>query len=324
MAPRFMVGFAFALAACSQLPAPVEKHTPGVGQIHPVQQGVVAGTIVVSKGETVYAIARRYRATVRGLIDTNGLTAPYHLHAGQRLILPLSRVHVVQRGDTLYGISRAHGVDMSELAKLNGLVEPYTVKVGWELRLPNTAQFPGTTAVRPEPRGVAENKVEAALPKSTAKSVAAAVTPPIAEAKRPVPVKAIPRPPGRAASKFLWPVRGEIIARYGPKDGGLHNDGINIAAPRGATVRAAENGVVAYAGNELRGYGKLVLIRHQGGWITAYAHNERLLVSRGDTVRRGQAIGAVGSTGNVGRPQTHFEIRRGTKVVDPLKYLSET
>ena len=321
MAWRAIVGIAMAVAGCGQLPAPVEKHAPGHGQTHPVQQGVVAGTVVVVEGETLYAIARRHRATVRGLIDTNGLTAPYQLHAGQRLILPLSRVHVVQRGDTLYGISRAHGVDMSELAKLNGLVEPYTVKVGWELRLPNASRFPGSIAERP--RGVTKNKTAAAPPKSTAQTVAA-VTSPVVEATRPRPVRAIPSPPGRAASKFLWPVRGEIIARFGSKEGGLHNDGINIAAPRGATVRAAENGVVAYAGNELRGYGKLVLIRHQGGWITAYAHNERLLVSRGDTVRRGQAIGAVGSTGNVGSPQTHFEIRRGTKVVDPLKYLSET
>ena len=104
--------------------------------------------------------------------------------------------------------------------------------------------------------------------------------------------------------------------------GSLHNDGINISAPRGAAVRAAEDGVVAYAGNELGGYGNLVLVRHAGGWTSAYAHNEKLLVSRGNTVRRGQVIALVGSSGNVTTPQTHFELRRGARAVDPLKSLA--
>ena len=214
---------------------------------------------------------------------------------------------------------------MRELARLNGLLEPYVVKVGWELRLPAAARSSRIAATHPQPADDERAKAVAPPPKKVVRTVP---PPPesaaAAKKARPPSPRVIPRPPSRAASKFLWPVRGKVIARYGPREGGLHNDGINIAAPRGSTVRAAENGVVAYAGNELRGYGKLVLIRHQGGWITAYAHNDTLLVNRGDTVRRGQAIGKVGSSGNVGQPQTHFEIRRGTKVVDPLKYLSDT
>jgi murein DD-endopeptidase MepM/ murein hydrolase activator NlpD len=119
----------------------------------------------------------------------------------------------------------------------------------------------------------------------------------------------------------LWPVNGHVISHFGPKAGGLHNDGINIAAARGTRVRAAENGVVAYAGNELRGFGNLLLIRHGDGWVSAYAHNDRLLVGRGDSVRRGQAIALVGMTGNVATPQLHFELRRGANPVDPLDYL---
>jgi murein DD-endopeptidase MepM/ murein hydrolase activator NlpD len=135
-------------------------------------------------------------------------------------------------------------------------------------------------------------------------------------------VAAIPDPAPRAGARFRWPVEGKIVSRFGAKKGGLHNDGLNIEAPAGTQVVAAENGVVAYAGNELRGFGNLLLIRHADGWITAYAHNEKLLVKQGDKVRRGQPIATVGSSGNVSSPQLHFEVRKGTDPVDPLGYLS--
>jgi len=111
------------------------------------------------------------------------------------------------------------------------------------------------------------------------------------------------------------------LSSFGAKKNGLHNDGVNIAAPRGAAVRAADNGVVAYAGKEIRGFGNLLLIKHDGGLITAYAHTDTLLVARGDTVTRGQVIGKVGTTGGVETPQLHFEVRQGTRAVDPSKYL---
>jgi murein DD-endopeptidase MepM/ murein hydrolase activator NlpD len=117
-------------------------------------------------------------------------------------------------------------------------------------------------------------------------------------------------------------VNGRIISSFGAKKGGLHNDGINIAAARGAPVRAAENGIVAYAGNELRGFGNLLLIKHADGWTSAYAHNDRLLVRRGDQVRRGQIIARVGSTGSVTSPQLHFELREGSEAIDPLRLLA--
>ena len=109
--------------------------------------------------------------------------------------------------------------------------------------------------------------------------------------------------------------------RFGPRGGGLHNDGINILARKGTAVRAAENGMVAYSGNELRGFGNLLLIKHTGGWMSAYAHNAKLLVRAGQKVRRGQTIARVGATGSVLRPQLHFELRRGARVVNPIKHL---
>ena len=117
-------------------------------------------------------------------------------------------------------------------------------------------------------------------------------------------------------------MRGRIISKFGAKGKGLHNDGLNIAAAAGSPVLAAENGVVAYDGNELGGFGNLVLIKHSGNFVTAYAHNAELLVRRGQKVRRGQAIAKVGRTGTVARPQLHFEIRKGRRPVNPLLYLS--
>ncbi|HTV45496.1 MAG TPA: peptidoglycan DD-metalloendopeptidase family protein [Stellaceae bacterium] len=121
---------------------------------------------------------------------------------------------------------------------------------------------------------------------------------------------------------FLWPVRGHIIENYGTGPDGTHNDGINIAAPRGAPVQATDAGIVAYAGNELRGYGNLILIKHPNGWISAYAHCDLILVKKGQKVARGQVIARVGSTGNVNAPQLHFELRRGQRPVDPRDYLA--
>tara|TARA_B100001123_G_C15067369_1_gene930191 strand:- start:453 stop:887 length:435 start_codon:yes stop_codon:yes gene_type:complete len=136
-----------------------------------------------------------------------------------------------------------------------------------------------------------------------------------------VPQKAVNQAPPPRTGSFSWPLLGRLVSGYGPKSGGLHNDGINIAAPKGAPVRAAERGIVAYAGNELRGFGNLLLIRHSDGWMTAYAHLDRLLIGRGETVDAGATIGTVGNSGSVDSPQLHFEIRRGSRALDPMLYL---
>jgi murein DD-endopeptidase MepM/ murein hydrolase activator NlpD len=138
------------------------------------------------------------------------------------------------------------------------------------------------------------------------------ITPAVAKMPRPSH-----EPPPRAGRHFAWPVKGKVISSYGPQPGGLHNDGFNIAATHGAQVIAAENGVVAYAGADLKGFGNLLLIKHAGGFVTAYAHNDKLLVKRGDTVKRGQAIATVGESGAVTRPQVHFQVRQGAHAIDP-------
>ena len=302
------LGFATALAAmvlltgCAVLGpslVPVtQRTTPPPGQALRIPAG--GGIYMVKRGDTVYGISRRYGLPVRAVIDANGLRPPYLLGIGQRLIIPETLKHLVRRGDTLYGISRRYGISMSEVARANGIKPPYTIKVGQRLRLPLSAT------------GLAL----AAAPNPAAPSVTADKKP--SQPSKTERLVAIPTPPPLSNNTFLWPVKGKIISNFGPKKDGFHNDGINISAPRGTPVVAAANGVVAYAGNELRGFGNLLLIKHAGGWITAYAHNETLLVKRGDLVRRGQIIARVGSTGNVAEAQLHFEIRRGRRAINPL------
>jgi murein DD-endopeptidase MepM/ murein hydrolase activator NlpD len=131
-------------------------------------------------------------------------------------------------------------------------------------------------------------------------------------------------PPARSGANFRRPVNGLIVSRFGEQSNGQRNDGINISVPRGTPVKAAENGVVVYAGDELTGLGKLVLVRHADGWVSAYAHNDEILVGRCDTVERGQLIARAGVTGAVTKPQLHFELRKNARPVDPEVHLAGT
>ena len=266
----------------------------------------------VAAKETVYAISRLYGVPVRGLITANRLEAPYGLQIGQRVRLPTQRKHVVVKGETVYGIARHYGISLKELVSLNGIAKPFVVKIGETLLLPDS-DTPDEPTEFAQDGGSAGGP--ALAPKSRETRVRQAET---AGIRR---VVVIPRPERLTRKGFLWPVRGRVVSRFGAKGKGLYNDGINIAAKRGAPVRAAENGVVVYRGNELRGFGNLVLIKHANGYMSAYGHNSVLLVKRGQKVRRGEIIAKVGSTGNVDRPQLHFEIRKRRRAVDPLKYL---
>jgi murein DD-endopeptidase MepM/ murein hydrolase activator NlpD len=265
---------------------------------------------------------------------------------------------VVERGDTLSGLARQHGVALQALASANGLAPPYRIHPGQVLHLPGTPPPPPATASQLAPAAPIQPPappVEAAtVPSPPARTVTAEPLPPPG-APPPSPQAALPAPPAppppaaapaaapapseRAAAepaaraspappqrrlppgRFAWPVRGQVVSGFGAKGGGLVNDGMNIAAPRGTPVRAAADGTVIYAGNEVRGFGNLVLIRHEGGWVTAYGHADRLLVRQGQAVRAGEEIARVGSSGAVTTPQLHFQVRRDGKPVDPAAHL---
>ena len=137
------------------------------------------------------------------------------------------------------------------------------------------------------------------------------------------PQRTVQKMVARSSSKFSWPVRGKILSGYGSKSNGLFNDGINIKAARGTNVVAAENGFVAYAGNEVKGMGNLIIVQHADGWMTVYAHMDSMSVRRGHSVSVGQKIGTVGTSGKVDQPQLHFEIRKGTRAYNPVNYLKK-
>jgi len=252
----------------------------------------------VKKGETLYALSRQYGVPVRALVTANKLRSPYTLAVGQRLQVPTARTHIVQKGETGYSISRRYGVTASALMRRNGIRAPYRLAVGQQLKLPGGA----TRAVAVA--STSKSPTTRQPSKSTGRTVA------------------MPTPPPRSGAGFDWPLSGKIASRFGPREGGMHNDGINILAALGTPVKAADAGIVVYASNALEGYGNLLLVKHAGGWITAYAHNERLLVRPGQKVKRGEIVARVGSTGGVAVPQLHFEIRKGRQALNPLRYLT--
>jgi murein DD-endopeptidase MepM/ murein hydrolase activator NlpD len=226
--------------------------------------------------------------------------------------VPRPTEHVVVAGEDLYSIALQYDLDAYQVAIANDLSPPFTVTAGQTLRLdvdrPPVAAAPDGAGQTPASRPAQGGSVPG--PPGPDGEVAAAQ-------RVPQP----PEPPAILQEGFIWPVTGTVISTFGAKGGGLYNDGINIAAAAGTPVRAAEDGVVAYAGNELRGFGNMLLIRHPDGWMTTYAHAEELLVTKGERVSKGQVIARVGTTGGVSRPQLHFEMRKGKKPVDPLSHL---
>ncbi|HEY7663209.1 MAG TPA: peptidoglycan DD-metalloendopeptidase family protein [Xanthobacteraceae bacterium] len=303
--------------------------------------------ITVGPRDTIDAIARRNGVPASAIIEANNLRPPATIYPGQRLVIPrytASRVasaaapighraapapvaassagphgvHVVAAGDTLAKISRLYHKSINEIARANNIDTTATLNVGEHLVIPGLP-----TA------GKSASLVSAAP--VTAKPVAAAPVKqaePVQNASVVTPADSLAKDAAKLAEgtgalpKFRWPANGRIIAGYGPTTNGQQNDGINIALPENTPVKAAEDGVVAYAGNELKGYGNLVLVRHPNGYVTAYAHAKELLVKRGDQVKRGQVIALSGQTGNVNAPQLHFEIRKGASPLDPTRFLN--
>ncbi len=244
-------------------------------------------------------------------------------------------VHTVAPGETMFSIGRRYNVSPLAIAQANRLPPHHKVRLGEQLSIPGTtrtAQAPRPAVTpAPAPAPVAQRQQPVATP--PAQRVAEAHAEPMPSARVITPAKETPAPIQQAkedreeqaassSAGFRWPVRGRVIAGFGPKPTGQQNDGINIAVPEGTPIKAAEDGVVAYSGNELKGYGNLVLVRHANGHVTAYAHASELLVKRGETVKRGQTIAKSGQTGNVSSPQLHFEIRKGATPVDPMQFLT--
>ena len=327
----------------------VPKATPAASRPGWTWEG---GTpVVVAKGDTADTLARRYGVPVDAIVQANNLPNAAALKPGQRVVIPryeapaatgsvnaprqtatapaakpaLSApatstplVHTIAPGETLMMISRQYKKSLNELARANNIAPHTMVKVGDRITIPGVQAAaapvpPAPVAAAPQAKPAAPTKVAAAAPANNARMVTPAAEQPTATKPDTTASAAMPT--------FRWPVRGRVITGYGPRPSGQQNDGINVAVPEGTPVKAAEDGVVAYAGNELKTYGNLVLVRHANGYVTAYAHASEILVKRDEPVKRGQVIAKSGQTGNVSTPQLHFEIRKGSAPVDPMPYL---
>ena len=315
-------------------------------------------TIIVGTSDTLDSLAKRYNVSPAAILQANGYKGPRVLSPGQQLIIPKqtavagaapslapaaskpvaaaaapSSVHIVNRGDTLMSIARRNSVPVGELAKANNLDQTAKLSLGMKLTVPGSKSVAAVPPAQPAvvvaapaqpvaPVAAPATKMASAGGPPQAARLASATTNVVEE--KPVVEQASVKPSEAtgALPTFRWPVRGKVITTYGSKTNGKSNDGINLAVPEGTPVKAAEDGVVAYSGNELKGYGNLVLVRHSNGYVTAYAHASELLVKRGDTIKRGQIIAKSGQSGEVGSPQLHFEIRKGSSPVDPLQFLN--
>jgi len=230
----------------------------------------------------------QYEALLKSVVNTQYI--PSRISSSKSL--SSGGKYIVKSGDTLYSIARNNGVSLSVLIANNNIKAPYSIYKGQSLDVSKTKK---SNTVAPTKEYSSNSKTDAAMDFDNI--------------------------PSRSSSKFARPVNGKIVSSFGSKANGLHNDGINIAANKGAPVRAAENGLVVYSSDKIQGLGNLILIKHEGDWITTYAHLDKRLVNKGDVIKRGSTIGTVGNTGSVSSSQLHFEIRKKSKPLDPQKYI---
>jgi murein DD-endopeptidase MepM/ murein hydrolase activator NlpD len=294
----------------------------------PVTEASAQGeTYKVQKGDTPRGIANKFKISEKELIAANKLTRADRLQINQTLIIPSAKQEVITP-------------EVAETSKPSELEAPGVTSP--DVRTVKTTTITAPDSVKPsEPaptQSASDDKAQdekPTTPIAASDEVIGGGSPTMADSK-PVESKApetktansgastdqLPQPDPMSGNSFRWPVQGRIISEFGSKADGGHNDGIDLAVPQGTSVKAAENGVVAYAGDELKPYGNLILIRHSNNWVSAYAHNEELMVKRGDKVRRGQVIAKAGKTGAVSQPLVHFELRKGSRPIDPTKYMS--
>ena len=315
----------------------------------PMQGGT---TIIVGTSDTLEILARRYHVSPAAIMQANGYKGPRALSPGQQLIIPhptatrCGRAGLGRAGEQARRCRRAAlRAFMSSTTAIRCSASRATTMCRWPnwqgpiISIPSAKLSSARSWWCPAPRPLPRSR-RLQQPGRRRRSTGRVAAPPVTRvaaadnqqkarlaqaapnAEEPAVESPVKAEATGALPTFRWPVRGKVITAYGAKTNGKANDGINLAVPEGTPVKAADDGVVAYSGNELKGYGNLVLIRHANGYVTAYAHASELLVKRGDTIKRGQVIAKSGQSGEVQSPQLHFEIRKGSSPVDPLQFLN--
>jgi murein DD-endopeptidase MepM/ murein hydrolase activator NlpD len=337
-----------------QAPPPAAEVTGTVPSANGVHWDWEGGTpVVVAQGETITSLSSRYRVPAQAIMQANKISNPAAIQPGQRLVIPryvnrggpaklahaaLPRnpsaqpttaapsgpgEHVVASGETLTTIAHRHRITVRQLVLANDMTAEMPLKIGMKLTIPakpgavakNAPATPAAGAPAAKPQVVASLKAPTLQSVKPTESAGARMATPASGPEESSPAGAAGMP------SFRWPLRGRVVTNFGSKTASGSNDGIDLAVPEGTAVRAADDGVVAYAGNELKGYGNLVLVRHANGFVTAYANASEITVKRNDQVHRGQVIAKSGQTGTAANPQLHFEIRKNSAPVDPMQYL---
>ncbi len=269
--------------------------------------------ITIKEGDTLYSISKKHSVPLKDLIEYNNLSSPFNLKLGTMLLLPKPNYHIVQSGDTIYSISRMHKMSINNLYELNDLSPNSGIKVGQKIRVYKNNNSDYADAGLKNASSVKEGQIltEDNKQKGTKYSENKAI-----DDKKNLLEKPLDKIPN-----FLWPALGEVVLKFGPKSQGMHSDGITIKLPSSVVVKASEDGVVAYVGNEIKGYGNLAIIKHANGWITAYGHLSNIKVKVGQKVKRAEIISESSSETSGKASQLYFSIRKGRDAVNPENYL---
>ena len=304
-----------------EIPAP--PSAPPAWEARPVTpdaRTIADSTYVVQPGDTLRGVADKAGSGSEIIARANGLDSPFTIRPGQQLRIPGGRYHLVRPGESGIAIARAYGVRWADIVAANDLLEPYVLRSGRRILIPGGTR-PQTLAERAaafkiDLGDIATGGGEPAIPDNV-RPVRPAVS-----VTRALPSTAAVGAPSPLSGPFLWPVAsGNVVKRFGVGASGERNDGIKIAVPLGTPIRAVADGVVIYTTDSIAGLGGLAMVRHGNGWTSVYGHASRVLVTRGQAVKRGQTIALSGDTGFADRPELHFELRQGRMPVDPLSKL---
>ena len=281
-------------------------------------QDVAEQSYVVRSGDSLRRIADRTGAGSEAIARANDLAPPFTIYAGQRLRIPGGRYHQVRSGETGIAIARAYGVQWSRIVAANDLVEPYILRTGQRVLIPGDTQSTSYAERAAAFRLDIDDIITGGEP---ALAVNQAPAKAVATPRRVLPTTAVVEPPKVAPGRFVWPVEGQIVSRFGAGASGERNNGVKIAVPIDTPIKATADGTVAYVGDGIAALGGLVIVRHGENWTSVYGHASKLLVQRGQAVKKGQTIALSGDTGFADRPELHFELRKGRAPVDPTGQL---
>jgi murein DD-endopeptidase MepM/ murein hydrolase activator NlpD len=301
-----LAALALIAAAPPQTPAP-QSPTWEAAPVKADAETVAASIYVVKRGDTLSAIVAKTGAGADAIAQANDLAPPYPVRVGQKLKIPAGRYHQVRAGQSGMAIARAYGVDWPRIAAINHLEPPFTLRAGQRLLLPSES----TGKMTLEQRAAAFKLDLDDLIKDDKPAQAETAS---------VPAQPEAASDTASSSRFRWPLTGRVTRPFGPMANGGRSDGIIIAVKRGTSIRAAADGVVVWVGT-YPAFGHVLLLRHSGGWVTIYGNADKLIVKRGQKVKRGQSIGHAGSSGSAKEPQLYFEVLEGRKPVDPIGVL---